>query len=308
MIKTAKELVAACLDAVHNHKTMYILSCFGAPMNEKNKARYAKADPKRAAEIMAADADTFGFDCVCFIKGLFWGWCGDVNHVYGGAEYKSNGVPDMSADAMIKACTDVSDDFSAIVPGELVWLPGHVGIYVGDGLAAESTFEPVSGVQLQAVLPMGVKAGYPATGWVKHGKLPWISYEADPEETDIHTYRVIVDNLPSKEVAEDLVQHLAGMAIIAQMEVSGVLEKLPEAPDPAPTPTEPAWEPAIGDIVQFKGGMQYGSSNSSAGSERPAGKAKITKIVPGKLHPYHLVKTGSQGPYGWVDRETFTKA
>lgn len=188
MIKTAKELVAACLDVVNNYKTMYVLSCFGAPMNEKNKSRYAKADPKRAAEIMAADADTFGFDCVCFIKGLFWGWCGDVNHVYGGAEYKSNGVPDMSADAMIKACTDVSDDFSAIVPGELVWLPGHVGIYVGDGLAAESTFEPVSGVQLQAVVPIGWKDGYPATGWKKHGKLPWISYEVEENTKEDNNY------------------------------------------------------------------------------------------------------------------------
>ena len=303
MIKTAKELVAACLDVVNNHKTMYVLSCFGAPMNEKNKARYAKADPKRAEEIMAADAETFGFDCICFVKGLMWGWKGDPNQIYGGAAYKSNGIPDVGADQLIKQCVDVSEDFSTIQPGEYVWLPGHCGIYVGDGLAAEATFEPESGVQLQAVLPMGVKAGYPATGWKKHGKLPWISYEAEPEETDIYTYRVIVDNLPSKEAAENLVQHLAGMAIIARMEVSGVLEKAPL--EPAPTPTEPTWEPAVGEIVHFKGGMQYSSSNGSTGSERQPGHAKVTKIVPGKLHPYHLVKTGVQGPYGWVDLESF---
>ena len=310
MIKTAKELVAACLDVVNNYKTIYVLSCFGAPMNAKNKDRYAKADPKRAQAIHGASADTFGFDCVCFIKGLFWGWCGNVNHVYGGAEYKSGGVPDMSADAMIKACTDVSEDFSNIVPGELVWLPGHVGIYVGDGLAAEATYEPESGVQLQCVLPMGVKPGMPATGWVRHGKLPWVSYEEEFEETDIHTYRVIVDNLPSKEVAEDLVQHLAGMAIPARIEVAGVLEKLPEVstPAPVPTPVEPAWEPDVGDVVQFRGGLQYGNANGSSGSSRSAGLAKITKTAPGKLHPYHLVKTGSSGPYGWVDRNTFEKA
>ena len=285
MIKTAKELVAACLDAAKNFKTLYVLSCFGAPMNEKNKARYAKADPKRAAEIMAADADTFGFDCVCFIKGLFWGWCGDVNHVYGGAEYKSNGVPDMSADAMIKACTDVSDDFSAIVPGELVWLPGHVGIYVGDGLAAESTFEPVSGVQLQAVLPMGVKAGYPATGWVKHGKLPWISYGEG-------LYRVRLTGVSGGELVElEAAAKSRGWALAAE----------------ALAPVEPVWEPAVGDIVRFKGGTQYGSANAASGSQRPAALAKITKTAPGKAHPYHLVKTGAQGPYGWVDRNTFEK-
>ena len=307
MIKTAKELVAACLDVVNNFKTMYVLSCFGAPMNDKNKERYAKADPKRADKIRAASADTFGFDCICFIKALFWGWNGDPNQVYGGAEYKSNGIPDISADQLIKQCTDVSEDFSTIVPGEYVWLPGHGGIYVGDGLAAEATFEPADGVQLQCVLPMGVKPGMPATGWVKHGKLPWISYEEVAEETDIHTYRVVVDNLPSKEVAEDLVQHLAGMAIIARMEVSGTMEKSPETMTPIPAPAEPAWEPKEGDIVQFNGGMQYGNSNATSGSERPAGLAKITKVVPGKLHPYHLVKTGAKGPYGWVDRDAFEK-
>lgn len=307
MIKTAKELVAACLDAVNNHKTMYVLSCFGAPMNEKNKERYAKADPKRASEIRAASADTFGFDCVCFIKGLFWGWKGDASQVYGGAEYKSNGIPDIGADQLIKQCIDVSEDFSTIVPGEFLWLPGHCGIYVGDGLAAEATFEPESGVQLQCVLPMGVKPGMPATGWVKHGKLPWISYEEEPEETDIHTYRVIVDNLPSKEAAEALTDHLSGMGFISQLEVSGTLEKAPETETPIPAPAEPTWEPKEGDIVHFKGGMQYSSANGDRGSERPAGLAKITKTAPGKLHPYHLVKTGSQGPYGWVDRNTFEK-
>lgn len=300
MIQTAKELVAACLDVVNNYKTLYVLSCFGAPMNAKNKERYAKADPQRAAAIHAASADTFGFDCVCFIKGLMWGWKGDPNQVYGGAAYKSNGVPDMSADGMIKACSGVSEDFSTIVPGELVWQPGHVGIYVGDGLAAEATFEPVSGVQLQAVLPMGTKDGYPATGWQKHGKLPWVSYaEQQEEETDIHTYRVTVDNLPGKEAAEDLVKHLSGMGYMAAMEISGTLEKAPAA--------EPVWEPKEGDTVRFKGGMQYSQANGTAGEERPAGLAKITIYKPGKLHPYHLVKTGSQGPYGWVDRDTFEK-
>lgn len=185
MIKTSKELVEACLNVVNNCKTVYVMGCFGAPMNESNKTRYLNSysynrnEPHRT-NIQNATADTFGFDCICFIKGLFWGFCGDPKQQYGGAVYKSNGIPDISADALIKQCTDVSTDFSNIMPGEYVWLPGHCGIYIGDGLAAESTFEPVSGVQLQAVLPMGNKPGYPATGWQKHGKLPWITYNTAP--------------------------------------------------------------------------------------------------------------------------------
>ena len=301
-MKTAKELVAACLDVVNKYKTLYVMGCFGAPMTEKTKTRYINGysfnrKPDREEKIRAATADTFGFDCVCFIKALFWGWRGDANQVYGGAVYKSNGVPDMGADQMIKACTEVSEDFSTIVPGELVWQPGHVGIYVGDGLAAEATFEPEEGVQLQCVLPMGVKEGMPATGWVKHGKLPWVSYEEDAIR-----YRVILEGLTKQEADSFAGEPAPGWVV----KVEQMAEQAPA--QPTLPPVEHIWEPAEGDVVYFKGGMQYGSANSTAGAERPAGLAKITKTAPGKRHPYHLVKTGSQGPYGWVDRDTFEKA
>ena len=302
MIKTAKQLVAACLDVVGNYKSIYVLSCFGAPMNAKNKARYAKADPKRAEAIYAATEDTFGFDCVGFVKGLLWGFKGDPNKVYGGAEYKSNGVPDLSADQILSVCTEVSADFSTIVLGEYVWLPGHGGIYVGDGMAAEATYEPVSGVQLQCVLPMGVKEGMPATGWVKHGKLPWISYEEEPFPDDGSRYRLTVENL-TMDASVTLAGKLKEMGYLCSVE-----EQEGTAPTPAPQPEiKEEWNPQEGDIVQFKGGLQYSQANGTAGEERPAGLAKITIYKPGKLHPYHLVKTGKTGPYGWVDDGTFSK-
>ncbi|MBQ3147306.1 MAG: hypothetical protein IJB91_06205, partial [Oscillospiraceae bacterium] len=123
-----------------------------------------------------------------------------------------------------------------------------------------------------------------------------------------NVYKVVVyaDGLIDAEKKRQQLVAAGFSAVVEVVKPEQIPEEKPAEPSPAPA--EPAWEPEIGDIVQFKGGMQYGSSNSSAGSERPAGTAKITKIVPGKLHPYHLVKTGSQGPYGWVDRETFTKA
>lgn len=309
MIKTAKELVAACLDAVNNFKTLYVMGCFGAPMTEKNKARYINGyafnqKDERKAKIQAASADTFGFDCICFIKALFWGWTGDPEQVYGGAVYKGGGVPDISADQLLGQCIGVSEDFSTIVPGEYVWLPGHCGIYVGDGLAAEATFEPEEGVQLQCVLPMGVKEGMPATGWVKHGKLPWVSYETEPEE-DSKIYKVVV-YADGQTDAEEKRQQLIAAGYSAVIEVIEPEHTPEEKPDePTPAPVEPAWEPDVGDLVQFKGGLQYGSANGTAGEERPAGLARITKTAPGKLHPWHLVKTGKTGPYGWVDRDTF---
>lgn len=75
------------------------------------------------------------------------------------------------------------------------------------------------------------------------------------------------------------------------------------------TPVKPVvWTPIEGDIVQFKSGTQYSSANATSGSNASAGQAKITRFVAGKKHPYHLVKTGKVGPYGWVDAGTFTKA
>ncbi len=182
MIFTDKEFIAKLLDVAQNYKTLYVNGCFGAPMTEANKKRYIahskynqKVKPKAAIE--AASADTFGMDCICMIKAIFWQWCGDVNHPYGGAIYKSNGVDDMTLDTMLSMCADVSTDFSDIVPGELLWMDGHVGVYIGDGLAVECTPAWKNGVQITAVKNIGSKKGYSGRTWIKHGKLPWIGYE-----------------------------------------------------------------------------------------------------------------------------------
>ena len=185
MIKTANELVTACVDVAKNYKTLYVMGCFGAPMTEKNKARYCNNHSynKRAARtkmIQAASTDTFGFDCVNLIKGLMWGWCGDITKTYGGASYKANDVPDVSANGMIKLCNDVTKDFSTIQPGEAVWMDGHIGVYIGDGLAVESTPAWKNCVQITAVHNIGKKDGYKGRKWTSHGKFPFIEY---PEVT-----------------------------------------------------------------------------------------------------------------------------
>ena len=183
MIKTGKELAAACVDVAKNYKTLYVMGCFGWPMNDHNKQRAKNEydyNRRKAAKIDAASADTFGFDCVNLIKALLWGWNGDVNAPYGGAVYQSNGVPDINDDMMIRECKDVSTDFSKVQPGEAVWMQGHIGIYVGDGLAVECTPIWSDGVQITACNCS--KAGYNRRDWTKHGKLPWVTYEVQEEK------------------------------------------------------------------------------------------------------------------------------
>lgn len=180
-IKTGNELASACMDVAKNHKTLYIKGCFGAPLTAANKKRYTSNHSynKKAArkkKINAASPDTHGFDCVNLIKGLLWGWNGDKSHTYGGSKYKSNGVPDISADQMIKVCRGVSTDFSTIQNGEAVWLPGHIGVYVGNGLVVESSPKWADGVQITAMGNTPHPSGHNVRSWTKHGKLPYISY------------------------------------------------------------------------------------------------------------------------------------
>ena len=65
----------------------------------------------------------------------------------------------------------------------------------------------------------------------------------------------------------------------------------------------------VGDVVQFSGGPHYASATASTAAGSPkAGPAKVTRIVKGAKHPYHIVHTGSQSSvYGWVDAANVSK-
>lgn len=182
MIKTGKQLSDAAVNLAYNYKTVYALGCFGWPMNKGNQNRAVKAYPynsekERASRIYASDEKTFAFDCVGMIKALLWGWYGDPDKIYGGAVYASNGVQDKNANQMIALCKEVSTDFSEIQAGEVVWQDGHIGIYIGNGLAVECTPRWKDGVQVTAVHNMAKQPDFNGRTWTKHGKLPWLEYE-----------------------------------------------------------------------------------------------------------------------------------
>ncbi len=181
MIETGKELASAALHVAQNVKTVYGYGCFGWPMTKANQdkaiAAYAyNAKEERASKLRAADGNTFAFDCSGFLKGLLWGWSGDSANPYGGVIYLSNGVPDKTANQIIALCSGVTGDFSSIQIGEAVWMKGHIGIYIGDGLAVECTPRWKDGVQITAVHNIGKISGHNGRYWTSHGKLPWLRY------------------------------------------------------------------------------------------------------------------------------------
>ena len=179
---TGWELANRAANIAKYYKTLYIMGCFGAPMTAKNKTRYTQnhsynMSASRTAMINAASSDTFGFDCVCLIKGILWGWSGKLNTNYGGASYTSNGVPDFGSDATSAYVNNTrSTDWSNIAIGEAVWMSGHIGIYIGDGLAVECTPKWENDVQITAVGNIGTKAGYNTRTWTAHGKLKYVTY------------------------------------------------------------------------------------------------------------------------------------
>ena len=192
-VMKASEFVAKLKDVAQNYKTLYVMGCFGAPLTGGNVSRYCNnhAYNKQAARtkmIKAAanqNPPVFGFDCVCLIKGILWGWRGDASKTYGGASYAVNGVPDIGADTMITKCKGVSTNFSNVEVGEALWCSGHIGVYIGGGLAVECSPAFENDVQITAVKNMGTKSGYNARTWTKHGKLPYIEYDnAAPVQPD----------------------------------------------------------------------------------------------------------------------------
>ena len=187
----ARELVDKLIEIAVNYKTVYMWGVFGSPVSEGIINEKANQYPdwyntsKQAQLRSLIGKKVYGFDCVNLMKGVLWGWNGNPNAYHGGAKYNSNGVPDVSADGMINLCKDVkTTDFDKMLIGEALWMPGHWGVYIGDGLAVESTPAWKNGVQITAVGNIGNKAGYNTRRWSKHGKIPYVIYEepkADPE-------------------------------------------------------------------------------------------------------------------------------
>ena len=144
MIMTAIQLVEK-VKSVANSATEYKLGTFG------NKKTNGKTQ----------------WDCSDLLKGILWGYPEN-------GKYASNGVLDQNADTIISNCLNVSNDFSNIEAGEIVWIKGHMGIYIGNGQVVEATPKWDNGVQITTCA--NVKSGSKSRKWTKHGKSPYIDY------------------------------------------------------------------------------------------------------------------------------------
>ena len=165
-----------------NSNTIYCTGMFGQPITtdiieSKSKQYPSNYNSTKVSKLKSlVGRNYFGFDCVCFIKGILWGWNGDTENSNGGAVYNSNNVPDVDTEGLYAKC-ETSTDFSNIIPGALVWMKGHVGIYIGNGNVIECTAAWTGNVLESKLGNLGYKGTY-VRNWTGWGKLPYVDYEA----------------------------------------------------------------------------------------------------------------------------------
>lgn len=99
-------------------------------------------------------------DCVGLVKGYLWSETPTSVPKY-------DGTQDVSANGMRSKCTETGDiGTMPDVPGTLVFMDGHVGVYIGDGYVIEARGHEY-GV---------VKTALKSRPWKWWGKCPWIDY------------------------------------------------------------------------------------------------------------------------------------
>lgn len=101
-------------------------------------------------------------DCIGLAKGYMW-WDSEKT----AAKYTVNGCPDMSANGMLEIAK-VKGDIKTLpeLPGTMLWMNGHAGVYIGGGWAIEERGFNYGCVKTKV-------AGRP---WKKWYRLPGLTY------------------------------------------------------------------------------------------------------------------------------------
>lgn len=134
------------------------------------------------------------FDCLRSIKSILWNFSADKSKPRGGTVYKSNGVADFTCNGGLNYCTDVSKDFTKLVPGSYLCMKGtkynHSGICL---VAPTSTkrgkvFECTTGWGTGKCIISEIDTkgnryynGVKNVPWTWTGRLIWIDYTTPPQ-------------------------------------------------------------------------------------------------------------------------------
>ncbi len=160
--------------------------------------------PARVAKFRALiGKDYYGVDCVGLIKSYYWGGVGSKN-------YKAE--TDKSANGMFQVATE-KGPISTLpeIPGVCLWMDGHIGVYIGNGLVIESTNNTRFGDGV-------CQTKLSDRNWTHWLKCPYIEYDQADQNSGSPISKGVTEQ-------EAFINKIGPMAS-ADMKTSGILASL----------------------------------------------------------------------------------
>ncbi len=182
MAYTNKGLAEYC-KAILNIKTRYMWGTFGKAITAGLIAGKATQyptwySPAKQKELKGyIGKNYFAFDCIGLIKSYYWG--GYTNLKYD----SSSDLSENGTEARAKEKGPINS--MPEVPGLLVWMNGHIGVYAGNGEVIEATPSAKFGNGV-------VKTKLSDRNWTKWLKCPYIEYEVEtnPIKEEVKTVEI----------------------------------------------------------------------------------------------------------------------
>ena len=171
LVEFAKQMLALGDD------TLYVYGSFGRTLtqsliNQKAK-QYLYNLPRKSLykKIMNSKGTEYAFDCVGLIKAYYWGWNNGKTTYISSQDKSANG---MLAVAKVKGKIETMPE----IPGLLVQMNCHIGIYIGNGYVIECT--PTKKYAKQSHGGGGVcKTKLSDRKWKNWCECPYIEYEKE---------------------------------------------------------------------------------------------------------------------------------
>lgn len=201
MSLTNKGLVEYCEKVLRlGNDTIYVYGTFGQELTQSlinfKAEQYLYNLPRKRIyrRALLSSGTEYAFDCVGLIKSYIWGGYGKV---------KYNGKQDKSANDMLNVAKEKGKiKTMPEIPGLLVQMNGHIGVYVGKGYVIECT--PNKKFAKQDHGGGGVcKTKLSARKWTHWCKCPYIEYTSTsvhikPKEEHKKAYNGTLPQLPAR--------------------------------------------------------------------------------------------------------------
>lgn len=129
------------------------------------------------------------FDCVGLIKCFIWHDYSSSN-----ASYYGKTCPDKNETGFFNEATEKGTiDTIPEIPGLMVYQPGHIGVYLGNGQVIESTAAFDKKIVITYFKGNHPDTSYKRTTWTHWFKMPYLTYDAQESvEASEDTYELVV--------------------------------------------------------------------------------------------------------------------